>query len=161
MSNNQSFTKNTSQDIIEGVLRFGPSIISYCDVIVDDCIEKYSSRCLEEKLNYPIPVSNQEIKWFLPKEYLDFDIESWLLSKCENSLTSDRVQLELTIYKQKGLLVILKLMKYIVDTLRSQNLTWGVGRGSSVASYCLYLIGVHKVDSLKYNLDVRDFFKEI
>jgi DNA polymerase III alpha subunit len=50
-------------------------------------------------------------------------------------------------------------MKYLVDTLRKNNVVWGVGRGSSVASYILYLIGVHKVDSIKYNLDINEFLK--
>jgi DNA polymerase III alpha subunit len=36
---------------------------------------------------------------------------------------------------------------------------WGVGRGSSVASYCLYILGVHKVDSIKYELDIHEFLK--
>ena len=35
----------------------------------------------------------------------------------------------------------------------------GVGRGSSVASYILYLIGVHRIDSIKYNLDWKEFLR--
>lgn len=54
---------------------------------------------------------------------------------------------------------ILKTMKFIVDTLRANNIVWGVGRGSSVASYALYLMGVHRVDSVKYNLPINEFFK--
>jgi len=54
---------------------------------------------------------------------------------------------------------ILPVMLYIVDTLRSQNILWGVGRGSSVSCYCLYLIGIHKIDSLKYDLPINEFFK--
>jgi len=34
-----------------------------------------------------------------------------------------------------------------------------VGRGSSVASYCLYLLGVHKINSLKFDLDIKEFLK--
>jgi len=54
---------------------------------------------------------------------------------------------------------VLHVMKYIVDTLRANNILWGVGRGSSVASYVLFLIGIHKVDSIKYNLPIEEFFK--
>jgi DNA polymerase III alpha subunit len=36
---------------------------------------------------------------------------------------------------------------------------WGVGRGSSVASYVLFLIGVHRIDSMKYNLDYKEFLR--
>jgi len=43
--------------------------------------------------------------------------------------------------------------------MRKNNLVWGVGRGSSVSSYLLYLIGVHKVDSYKYRLDIKEFLK--
>jgi DNA polymerase III alpha subunit len=50
-------------------------------------------------------------------------------------------------------------MKYVVDTLRENNIVWGVGRGSSVASYVLHLIGVHKIDSIKYNIPIEEFFK--
>jgi DNA polymerase III alpha subunit len=51
-------------------------------------------------------------------------------------------------------------MKYIVDTLRANNVVWGVGRGSSVASYVLHIIGVHKIDPIKYNIPIEEFFKE-
>jgi DNA polymerase III alpha subunit len=50
-------------------------------------------------------------------------------------------------------------MKYVVDTLRANNVVWGVGRGSSVASYVLFIIGVHKIDSVKYDLDWREFLR--
>ena len=54
---------------------------------------------------------------------------------------------------------VLKTMKFIVDTLKKNNIVWGVGRGSSVASYVLHIIGVHKIDSVKYNLPIEEFFK--
>jgi DNA polymerase III alpha subunit len=56
---------------------------------------------------------------------------------------------------------MLKTMKYVVDTLRANDVVWGVGRGSSVASYVLHIIGVHKIDSIKYNIPIEEFFKEI
>jgi DNA polymerase III alpha subunit len=43
--------------------------------------------------------------------------------------------------------------------MRENDIVWGVGRGSSVASYTLYLIGVHKIDSIKYELDINEFLK--
>ena len=54
---------------------------------------------------------------------------------------------------------VLKTMKYVVDTLRANNVVWGVGRGSSVSSYVLFIIGVHKIDSVKYKLPINEFFK--
>ena len=77
----------------------------------------------------------------------------------DNAATSQRVDMELNLYKERGLIPILQVLVYVVDTLRKNSLVWGVGRGSSVASYVLYLIGIHKIDSLKYNLDIREFLK--
>jgi len=34
-----------------------------------------------------------------------------------------------------------------------------VGRGSSVSSYILYLIGIHRVDSLRYGFSISDYLK--
>ena len=51
------------------------------------------------------------------------------------------------------------MVKILVDVSKENNIVLGVGRGSSVASYILYLLGIHKVDSLAYNLDIKEFLK--
>ena len=63
-------------------------------------------------------------------------------------------------YRTRNLYPILQVLIYIIDTMRNNDIVWGVGRGSSVASYVLYILGVHKVDSLKYNLDIKEFLKD-
>jgi DNA polymerase III alpha subunit len=73
----------------------------------------------------------------------------------------NRLVHELDLYHKNNMIPVLKAMKYIVDTLKENNVVWGVGRGSSVASYALYLIGVHRIDSVKYKLPIEEFFKEI
>jgi len=97
--------------------------------------------------------------WFVPAEYKNFKIVEFLLDKTENEEQYSRVVQELDLYVQYDMFDLLIYLKYLVDTLRSQNIVWGVGRGSSVASYCLYLIGVHKVNSMQYNLDIHEFLK--
>ena len=67
--------------------------------------------------------------------------------------------MELTEYKARNLYPVLKVLIYIIDTMRRNNLVWGIGRGSSIASYVLFLLGVHKVNSIKYNLDIKEFLK--
>jgi DNA polymerase III alpha subunit len=69
------------------------------------------------------------------------------------------VQEELEAFRIRNLLPLLKALKYLVDTMRQNNIVWGVGRGSSVASYVLFLMEVHRIDSLKYNLDWREFLR--
>jgi len=100
----------------------------------------------------------------IPQHYKEIDVEQFvkgLIPQCGDSDVSvkARVEEELALYKARNLYPVLQLMIYIVDTMRKHNLVWGVGRGSSVASYCLYLIGVHKIDSVKYNLNIREFLK--
>lgn len=101
---------------------------------------------------------NQQ-QWFIPKEVLDFDIETWLYQQCQTEEQFFRVQKELEQYEKFKMRQVLTIAKYLVDEFRKNQIVWGVGRGSSVASYCLYLIGLHKVDSLAYNLDVAEFLK--
>ena len=97
--------------------------------------------------------------WFMPDDYYPNLVEM-LYGMCENDVQKDRVTQELTLFIQHGMFDLLFYLKYLVDTMRENKIVWGVGRGSSVASYVLYLIGVHKIDSLKYNLDIKEFLKE-
>lgn len=103
--------------------------------------------------------SQNQADWFIPKEYKDLDIASWLLDQCQTDEQYLRVVNELELYVQHNMIDILVGIKYLVDYMRKHEIVWGVGRGSSVASYCLYLIGVHKVDSIKYQLDITEFLK--
>jgi DNA polymerase III alpha subunit len=117
---------------------------------------------LEKLQEIDIPIEawdrlNQE-SWFMPEEYKNMDIESFIVEHCPEQNYS-RVVEELTLFHQHNMMDLLRYLKYLVDTLRANNVLWGVGRGSSVASYCLYILGVHKVDSIKYELDIREFLK--
>jgi DNA polymerase III alpha subunit len=112
-------------------------------------------------LQYPVPPKEIDSNhWFIPKDYCP-NLTEMLYALCETDAQRDRVSQELELYIKHGMYDILHVMKYIVDTLRENNVVWGVGRGSSVASYVLYLIGVHKIDSIKYKLPIEEFFKEI
>lgn len=97
-------------------------------------------------------------QWFMPNNYYPNLIE-YLYSCCETEEQTDRVSLELNLFIQHNMMDLLFYLKYLVDTMRANNIVWGVGRGSSVASYVLYLIGIHKIDSIKYNLDINEFLK--
>lgn len=96
--------------------------------------------------------------WFVPEEYKNMDIEGYLVHVCPKE-NYQRLIDELQEYRARDLLPLLRVLKYLVDTLRKNNVLWGVGRGSSVASYVLYLLDVHRIDSVKYNLDWREFLR--
>lgn len=97
--------------------------------------------------------------WYMPDEYKTLDIAEWLLNQCKNEQQLQRVGEELLLYMDRNLFMLLRYLKYLVDTLRQHNIVWGVGRGSSVSSYILYLIGVHRIDSIYYDLDIAEFLK--
>lgn len=101
---------------------------------------------------------NQSI-WFMPQEYQDMDIAQWILDHCADQNELQRAGKELLLFAEREQLDLLKYLKYLVDTMRANNIVWGVGRGSSVASFVLYLIGVHKIHSLRHNLDVEEFLR--
>ena len=101
---------------------------------------------------------NQQ-QWFMPQEYKDLDIAKWILDQCADQNELQRAGQELLVYAERNLLPLLQYLKYLVDIMRSNNVVWGVGRGSSVASFVLYLIGVHRIHSLKQNLDFNEFMR--
>lgn len=101
----------------------------------------------------------QQSNWFMPDEYKTLDIAEWVLTQCKTEAELQRVAQELLLYQERNLFDLLRFMKYLVDTMRKHNIVWGVGRGSSVASYVLYLMGVHKINSLYYDLDIAEFLK--
>ena len=103
--------------------------------------------------------TNLQSDWHIPTAYKDLDIAQWVLEKCKTDQELQRVGQELILYQERDLFDLLRFMKYLVDTLRKNNIIWGVGRGSSVASYVLYLLGVHRIDSLYYDLDITEFLK--
>ena len=97
--------------------------------------------------------------WFMPDDYKKLDIAEYVLSLCTTEEQLQRVGKELLLYQQKNLFNLLRYLKYLVDTMKQNNVIWGVGRGSSVASYVLFLLEVHRVDSIYYDLDPEEFLR--
>jgi DNA polymerase III alpha subunit len=142
-------------------------------VLVDSAewIENFTTHSAEFELSYsPSWIVNKDIPlaeyieeciadWDLPEDYSTFDILSFVLSKCNSDSARDRVNSEWIEFENRGMIIVLRFLKYFVDTLTNQKLIWGVGRGSSTASYILYLLEVHRIDSLEYDLPITDFLK--
>ena len=98
-------------------------------------------------------------EWFMPDEYKAIDVQNWVLNKCTTDKEIARASQELIEFKKRDMNNLLRYMIYLVDFMRENNIVWGVGRGSSVASYVLYLIGVHRIDSIQYGLDWQEFLR--
>jgi DNA polymerase III alpha subunit len=97
--------------------------------------------------------------WHMPDEYRHMDIAEYILGLCDSDAKLQRCGQELLLFQERNLFDLLRYLKYLVDTLRANNMIWGVGRGSSVASYVLYLLGVHRIDSMFYDLDPNEFLR--
>ena len=138
----------------------------------NDDVDKFNEVCEEQGINklqkyIPLDVDEQtfdgvcQSEWFMPDEYKELDVEAHLLGKIGGKLTNEwaRCLEELEAFKQRDMYPLLRYMIYLVDFMRENDIVWGVGRGSSVASYVLYLIGVHRIDSIQYDLDWREFLR--
>lgn len=97
--------------------------------------------------------------WLLPEKYSEFDIAKYVLDLCQTNEELQRAGHELLLFHERGLLPLLTYLKYLVDVMRENNIVWGVGRGSSVASFVLFLIGIHRINSLYYDLSIEEFLK--
>lgn len=104
--------------------------------------------------------AQNQSRWHMPDEYRNADIAKWILDQCHGNETElQRCGAELLEYSERGLLPLLAYLRYLVDTMRESGIVWGVGRGSSVASFVLYKIGVHRINSIEYDLDFHEFMR--
>lgn len=160
-----------SSDQLRELLLQGKNI-GHLNVVRDDDIllyDKFQDSLLKQKtvfLDAPEEVLSfddfhtlKSDEWIFPTEYQQIDVYAWLIDKCKTQEEIARVNEEYELYKERDLIMLLRLFIFLVDYMRKNKFIWGVGRGSSVSSYILYLIGVHKVDSLKYNFDIKDYLK--
>jgi DNA polymerase III alpha subunit len=97
--------------------------------------------------------------WHMPAEYKTLDIAKYILSLCTTQEELQRCGDELMLYQSMGLFDLLCYLKYLVDTMEASNIIWGVGRGSSVASFVLFKLKIHKVNSMFYKLNVTEFLR--
>lgn len=144
--------ENIFLDDTSEINKFNTSVKSNFDEF--DSLKEYSPsiQSLQE-----FDTANQ-INWFMPDEYKNIDIEQYLVSICPEQ-NYQRLVEELQLFNQYNMMDLLKYIKYLVDVMRKHKIVWGVGRGSSVASYVLFLLGIHKIDSIKYDLDINEFLK--
>ena len=101
----------------------------------------------------------QQQHWHMPDSYKTMDIAAHVLDLCDTDAELQRCGEELILYQERGLMDLLRYLRYLVDVMRENRVVWGVGRGSSVASFVLYKLGVHRINSLHYELDPTEFLR--
>jgi DNA polymerase III alpha subunit len=134
-------------------------------------IVQYNSFVTEvEKLKV---LMNEPIKfkydWQLPQEFCTLDTRDFVIKAFEKKLPSlnyndaeieeaiDRLSTELDYFEKFGLNNLLRTIIYILNVFQKTNQIWGVGRGSSCASFVLFLLGLHVVDPIKFSVPIEEF----
>ena len=139
----QGFTKNINLEPIKELIDELPNFTDY--KLLDIDVETF------DKTN--------QTQWLMPEEYYQLDIAQWVLDHCKTQSEMQRCGEELLLFQERDLFNLLRYLKYLVDIMKKNNIIWGVGRGSSVSSYVLYLLKVHQVDSLYYDLPIDEFLR--
>jgi DNA polymerase III alpha subunit len=152
------------------LLHRGMSTRHLCVTEVNKDIIEYNRYATPvERVKVKTELEQLDMRWNLPEPFDTLDVDAHVEQKFfdeaaryswdENEIMCrhERMRLELVKYREDQKVDVLRTIIYIVDTFTRENLVWGVGRGSSVSSYVLYLIGIHDIDSYKYELDFTDF----
>lgn len=102
-----------------------------------------------------------------PEIFCDEDYETLInniISKrrddTEESLHTDRVEKELEFFINSDNMPLLCSIEKLIGRFKEDNIVWGVGRGSSCASYVLFLLEVHDINPIKYDISFTEFSKE-
>ena len=169
-TDNLGIPRFTNKDLLDMIYT---GHIDKCHVVLcdpSDDIDKFNIHAKENGIDtlkkyVPIDVDKDQFdktlqsEWFMPEKYKTLDIENYVIGKCSNPEEIQRVETELRAFEERDMYNLLRYMVYLVDYMRDNNILWGVGRGSSTASYVLYLIGIHKINSIQFGLDWREFLR--
>lgn len=155
------------QDVVE-MMYHGPvkntvlvndsSVVIQVKTVCADMIDQLEFN-IETWQDDPAWADRARQNWHIPEKYATLDIYNYFADMDLKEYEFERVAEELVLYQDRELFPMLKFLIFLVDFMREHKIVYGVGRGSSVASYCLYLIGLHKVNSIKYGLDIKEFLK--
>lgn len=97
--------------------------------------------------------------WNIPDDIQSLDLDTYFAEQVKTVEEAMRVAEELALFRERKMEPMLRFMIYLVRVMKEHNIVWGVGRGSSVSSFLLYLVGVHQVNPIKYNLDIKEFIR--
>ena len=133
------------------------------EINFDDILQLENTPKLIKYNNLDISVEEfdniNQSNWLMPEQYKTMDIAQYVLEQCKGEAELQRAGEELLLFQERDMFVLLRYLKYLVDTMRANNIVWGVGRGSSVASFVLFLLGIHRINSLYYDLSIDEFLK--
>lgn len=119
------------------------------------------------------PVSLSMV-WQLPEQYKNLNLDEYVArafgDRCQELYKKYspeqydqailRIADELQEIEARGMVEFMRTVIYILDTFKRKNVVWGVGRGSSCASYVLFVLGLHAVDCILLDVPMSEFFHD-
>lgn len=141
---------------------------------LNDDIEQFNMMAVgDDVIDIKTQMLPLDKKWNIPSDYRELNVFEYIAQKFEKVAEQDelsddefderlaRLTTEFKHFKKKKLIPLLRTLIYVINTFEREKVVWGPGRGSSVSSYLLYVIGVHDVDSVLFGLDITDFLRDI
>lgn len=108
------------------------------------------------------------VDWTFDQRYKSLDVSKYVHRLHEQLMGKEanyservmRLDHELQLFADRGLFDVIRAIIFTINRLTLADAVWGIGRGSSVSSYVLFVIGAHDVDSHEYDIPVEDFLRE-
>lgn len=141
----------------------------FTDVITPDIAEFNLLYGTEQQIKVKTELNPLSLDWILPDDIMRIDIPSLLDEKLDTELLRrkfnyhemllrmERIEYEYAAFVDNNLIDLIYAILHVINRFESNNIVWGVGRGSSTSSYLLYILGIHDIDSVEYDLDFTEF----
>jgi len=120
-----------------------------------------------EKYNKDVCINADDVLLNPTFEYTEEEFEELLNNILENPRDNTdnidhlvRIEDEIEFFIKNDNQGFLCTLKRLIDKFKEDNVIWGVGRGSSCSCYVLYLLEVHDINPIKYDIPFKEFSKE-
>lgn len=162
-------TNQVTPDRVPGLLLDGVPVNRIVVTELDEDLIQFNNLADEGFQTSKVKLDQIDMTWDIPKKYREINLKPYLLTRLaefwikrpeDKVKYSERLVKELEEIQLRGMEMLIKTLIYIIDELKASNTVWGVGRGSSCASLVLFLIGLHKVDPIRFNIPLTEFFHE-
>lgn len=134
----------------------------------DDEIERYNSsnELMDSNLD-PLLISDKPCfdnvqwynQWSTPEPWSSMSVLDFCIDRCTDDDQQIRVCEEYKLFEERQMIPVLRHLIWMTENMRKRGIFWGVGRGSSVSSYILYLIGINRINPMQFDLDIKEFLK--
>ena len=101
----------------------------------EDFFRYDSELTVKEDVSFEEFHQNKTNTWLIPDKYKNIDVKEYVLDRTSTDEERERVEMEYAMFKERDLEDVLRLMIFLIEFFRENDIVWGVGRGSSVSSY--------------------------